>query len=43
MATKLIKRNKIARNLFFKKFQQRVIKPKKGKEVLKERKNNFIT
>ena len=43
MATKLTKRNKIARDLFSKKFQQKVIKPKKEKEVLKERKNNFIT
>ncbi len=38
MATKLIKRNKIARNLFSKKFQQRVIKPKKGKGSFKRKK-----
>ena len=38
MATKLIKRNKIAQNLFSKKFQQRVIKPKKGKGSFKRKK-----
>ena len=38
MATKLIKRNKIARNLFSKKFQQRIIKPKKGKGSFKRKK-----
>ena len=38
MATKLIKRNKIARNLFSKKYQQRVIKPKKGKGSFKRKK-----
>ena len=39
MATKLIKRNKIARDLFSKKFQQKVIKPKKGKGSFKRKKN----
>ena len=38
MATKLIKRNKIALNLFSKKFQQRIIKPKKGKGSFKRKK-----
>tara|TARA_B100000123_G_C25475854_1_gene316908 strand:- start:403 stop:522 length:120 start_codon:yes stop_codon:yes gene_type:complete len=38
MATKLIKRNKIARDLFSKKFQQKVIKPKKGKGSFKRKK-----
>ena len=42
MATKLIKRNKIARNLFSKKFQQRVIKPKKGKGSFKRKKKIIL-
>ena len=36
MVTKLNKKNKFAKELFSKKYKPRVIKPKKGKEVLKE-------
>ncbi len=37
MVTKLIKkkRNKIAENLFTKKYKQRIVKPKKGKGSFK--------
>ena len=31
MATKLIKKNIFAKNLFTKKYKQKIIKPKKGK------------
>ena len=31
MATKLIKKNVFAKNLFTKKYKQKIIKPKKGK------------
>ena len=34
------KKNFIAKDLFSKKYKPRVIKPKKEKEVLRERKNN---
>ena len=36
MVTKLIKKNRYAKELFSKKYKQRVIKPKKVKEVLKK-------
>ena len=36
------KRNKIAIDLFSKKYHKRVVKPKREKEVLKEGKNNLI-
>ena len=35
MATKLIKKNPIAKNLFTKKFKPRVVKSKKGKGSFK--------
>ena len=35
MATKLIKKNPIAKNLFTKKFKPKVVKPKKGKGSFK--------
>ena len=35
------KRNKIAKDLFTIKYRKRVVKPKKGKEVLKEKKTNL--
>ena len=40
MATKLVKkkRNKIAKDLFTKKYKQRIIKPKKGKGSFKRKK-----
>tara|TARA_B100001559_G_scaffold264517_1_gene230329 strand:- start:210 stop:329 length:120 start_codon:yes stop_codon:yes gene_type:complete len=38
MATKLIKKNPIAKNLFTKKFKPKVIKPKKGKGSFKRKK-----
>ena len=38
MATKSIKRNKFAKDLFTKKYKLRVIKPKKGKESFKRNK-----
>jgi len=38
MATKLIKKNPIAKNLFTKKFKPKVVKPKKGKGSFKRRK-----
>ena len=40
MAIKLIKKkNKIAKNLFLKKYKQRIVKPKKGKGSFKRIKN----
>ena len=38
MATKLIKKNKFAKDLFTKKYKPRVIKPKKGKGSFKRKK-----
>ena len=35
MATKLTKKNKFAKDLFSKKYKQRVVKPKKGKGSFK--------
>ena len=35
------KRNKIALDLFTKKYRKRVVKPKKGKGSFKRKKNNF--
>ena len=42
MATKLIKRNRFAKELFSKKYKPRVIKPKKVKEVLKEKRFKIL-
>ena len=39
MATKLIKRNRFAKELLSKKYKPRVIKPKKGKGSFKRRKS----
>ena len=39
MATKLIKKNKFAKELFSKKYKPKVIKPKKGKGSFKRKKN----
>ena len=39
MVIKLSKKNKFAKDLFSKKYKIRVVKPKKGKEVLLEKKN----
>tara|TARA_A100001015_G_scaffold18459_1_gene21397 strand:- start:928 stop:1044 length:117 start_codon:yes stop_codon:yes gene_type:complete len=36
------KRNKIAYDLFSKKYRKRVIKPKKGKGSFKRKKNNLF-
>ena len=36
------RRNFIAKDLFTSKFKKKVLKPKRVKEVLKEKKNNFI-
>ena len=36
------KRNKIAIDLFTKKYRKRVIKPKKGKGSFKRKKNNLL-
>ena len=36
------KRNKIAKDLFSNKYRTRVVKPKKGKVVSKERKINYL-
>ena len=36
------KKNKIAKDLFSKKYKQRIVKPKKGKEVLKEKNKILI-
>ena len=38
MATKLIKKNKFAKELFSRKYKSRVIKPKKGKGSFKRKK-----
>ena len=38
MATKLIKKNKFAKELFLRKYKPRVIKPKKGKGSFKRKK-----
>ena len=38
MVTILIKKNKIARDLFTKKYKPRIIKPKKGKGSFKRKK-----
>ena len=38
MATKSIKKNKFAKDLFTKKYKPRVIKPKKGKGSFKRKK-----
>tara|TARA_B100001113_G_scaffold105633_1_gene85674 strand:- start:479 stop:598 length:120 start_codon:yes stop_codon:yes gene_type:complete len=38
MAIKLVKKNKFARDLFSKKYKQRIVKPKKGKGSFKRRK-----
>ena len=37
MVTKSIKRNKFAKELFTKKYKQRVVKPKKGKGSYKRK------
>ena len=39
MGTKLIKKNKFARELFSRKYKPRVIKPKKGKGSFKRKKS----
>ena len=39
MAIKSTLKNKFAKDLFTKKYKLRVVKPKKVKEVLKEKKN----
>tara|TARA_B100001063_G_C16234880_1_gene298027 strand:+ start:252 stop:371 length:120 start_codon:yes stop_codon:yes gene_type:complete len=38
MVTKLIKKNKFARDLFTKKYKSRIVKPKKGKGSFKRKK-----
>ena len=38
MATKLIKKNKVAKELFSRRYKPRVIKPKKGKGSFKRKK-----
>ena len=42
MVTKLVKKNKFAQELFTKKYKPRIVKPKKVKEVLKEKKNKIF-
>ncbi len=42
MAIKLVKKNKFARDLFSKKYKQRIVKPKKGKGSFKRKKNKII-
>jgi alternative ribosome-rescue factor len=39
MATKLIKKNRFAKDLFTKKYKPRVVKAKKGKGSFKRKKN----
>ena len=39
MATRLIKKNKFAKELFSKKYKPRIVKPKKGKGSFKRKKN----
>ena len=41
MVIKLNKKNPIIKNLYSKKFKPKVVKSKKGREVLKERKIRF--
>ena len=41
MAIKSNKKNPIIRDLFTKKYKLKIVKPKKVREVLKERKVNF--
>ena len=38
MVIKLVKKNKFARDLFSKKYKQRIVKPKKGKGSFKRKK-----
>tara|TARA_Y100000816_G_scaffold290293_1_gene278628 strand:- start:1002 stop:1118 length:117 start_codon:yes stop_codon:yes gene_type:complete len=38
----MIKRNKIAKDLFSVKYRKRIIKPKKGKGSFKRKKNKLI-
>ena len=42
MVTRLIKKNKFAKELFSKKYKPKVIKPKKAKEVLKEKRIKIL-
>tara|TARA_B100001057_G_scaffold495362_1_gene594216 strand:- start:736 stop:855 length:120 start_codon:yes stop_codon:yes gene_type:complete len=39
MATKLVKKNKFAQELFTKKYKPKIVKPKKGKGSFKRKKN----
>ena len=39
MVTRLIKKNKFAKDLFTKKYKPKIIKPKKGKRSFKRKKN----
>ena len=39
MVTRLIKKNKFAKDLFTKKYKPKIIKPKKGKGSFKRKKN----
>ena len=41
MAIKLVKKNKFARDLFSKKYNQRIVKPRKGKGSFKRKKIEF--
>ena len=41
MVIKLNKKNPMARDLFTKKYKPKIVKPKKVREVLKEKKVNF--
>ena len=41
MATKLNKKNPIARDLFTKKYKLKIVKPKKGKGSFKRKKNKI--
>ena len=41
MATRLIKKNKFAKELFSKKYKLRIVKPKKGKGSFKRKKNKI--
>ena len=40
MATKLAKKNPFAKDLYTKKYKQKIVKPKKGKGSFKRKKNN---
>ena len=42
MVTKLLKKNKFAKDLFTKKYKPRVIKPKKGKGSFVRKKNKIV-